>query len=149
MAIVNEYDPVTRADTDYVHSLLELHQSGLLLQPARESELQHGSTSTSNSSDSEKAAIEALREDEEGETTKTPPQKVWKLPKPLMFNVGELMVLKDSNSDEDGLNLSAIPVTAEEFSQFLFCKIEAHRRKAYLRTVGELRAGRFNGKNGW
>jgi hypothetical protein len=129
LAIVNEYDPIPRADNDYVRSLLDLHRSA------------YGLPKITNEGGSQQK--------EESKEAGTAPVLYWPLPQPTYFSLGRLVVLRDANSDQDLLDLRAESMTSAEFSKLLFCKVAVHSRKVYLENVENLKSGTFNGKTSW
>jgi hypothetical protein len=130
LAIVNEYDPIPRADNDYIRSLLDLHRSA------------YGLPKITNEGDSQ-------QKEEAKDEAAPAPVPYWTLPPPTFYNLGQLVVLRDANSDQDQLDLRAESVTPEEFSKLLFCKVAVHSRRIYLENVENLKGGMFNGKTSW
>ncbi|KAH0558381.1 hypothetical protein GP486_004959 [Trichoglossum hirsutum] len=151
LAIVNEYDLVSRADQLYVRSLVDLYRSLFQLPPIKDDK--SGETGTTPSSTQEGSDLEASR-----------PQvakRSWDLPAPEIWLVGEVVLLRTEiveTQANDGQGkptvdmkraLKVFAVAPEEFAKLLFCRISVHRRNEYHKRVGLIESGQFNAQNGW
>ncbi|KAF8459250.1 Alpha/Beta hydrolase protein, partial [Kalaharituber pfeilii] len=135
LAICNEYDPVPRADSEYIRSLLDLHRSAYGLPPLPEPNKATSSTAISQCMDSIRRRVTSTGE--------------WILPTPVLHPLGRLIILKDRNADGDGMDLYTYEVKGERFEKLLFVKVAAHRRGVYLENVERVRKGSINGWEGW
>lgn len=127
MAIVNEYDMISRADGPYLRSVVDLYRA------------RNGLPPVSVTGDALNIASSDVAE-----------KKAWPLPPPAYNLVGDIIVLRlrlmdiaSSNNDDtfsqaETLStpvVKAVEVTPEEFSKLLFCDIATHRRMAYLERM--------------
>ena len=169
LAICNEYDPVPRADLEYIRSLLDLHRSAYGLPPLRIPELSNSISVTEGDhsvgvtpiSPTGTTLMDRTPTDistTPTATTSAPPESPcslvtpageWILPIAVLHPLGRLIVLKDRNADEETMDLYAYEVKAEEFEKLLFVKAGAHRRGVYLENLEQVRNGWVNGRQGW
>ncbi|KAJ2988558.1 hypothetical protein NUW58_g3909 [Xylaria curta] len=121
--IINEYDLVSRLDSAYVRSLIQLYNSG--------------------APDFAKG---------ESFTTEEIPEKCWPLPTRDLQHIGSIVVLKtelpDLKLDETkpsdvSTRVTAWSVTPESMSSLVFCQIQVHRRKYYRQKIEQLTKGGF------
>lgn len=149
MALINEYDMVSRADKAYIRSVVDLYRGRYGLPPL--------TISTPGQRVIAGGGIPKLEAglDIGSETSET--ERMWHLPRPVFHLVGDIIVFRlcfgeemgteDDGDDEGELlerevgqkpTLKADLVPTEEFTKLVFCDIGVHRRTAYLERVGML-----------
>lgn len=153
LSIVNEYDLVSRADSSYIRSLIDLYRSIYHLAPIQD-----------NPENPDRTAPQALQVDVQVPVpTKQNPiekseQLIWPLPEPVYWHIGTIVTLMTElvdSDDEDGdlddfLLLRAVTIPPEVFNNLLWCNIAVHKRLCYKERIDLLLEGRFNGrKEGW
>ncbi|KAH6651230.1 hypothetical protein F5144DRAFT_617854 [Chaetomium tenue] len=126
LALVNEYDLVTRADKPYLNSLVDLYRSRYGLPPL------HTPTLSSLAAHTGAGGGKGM----------------WPLPPPQFQLLGDVIVLKscaepagDDESDATKFvhhSLQAVQLTADEFGRLLFCDVAVHRRVVYLERMDML-----------
>lgn len=126
LALVNEYDLVTRADKPYLNSLVDLYRSRYGLPPL------HTPALTSLAAHAGAAGGKGM----------------WPLPPPQFQLLGDIIVLKscvgpagDDESDATKFvhhSLQPVRLTADEFGRLLFCDVAVHRRVVYLERMDML-----------
>ena len=114
VSVVYETDVVTRADHQYMLSLVNLYRSVDGLAPIAGAEPQP-------------------RAGADG------PGRHWPLPPPLLHHVGNIVVLKETDEESDDPQLGAFSVSGLDFSGLLFCSSRAHHKEAYQQAVERLR----------
>jgi hypothetical protein len=148
--IINEFDLVTRTDSPYILSLVNLYRSIYQLPPMQDAKLHK--RSITKDVQSTLAQHPSGNQDMEG--------LIWAVPSPLYYHVGKLLMLRvqirkgDSSSAncesmEEALEMRAVKVRAEDFEKLLFCRITVHSRVCYGERVKLVAEGHFNGMNGW
>jgi hypothetical protein len=136
IALVNEFDIVSRAEGNYVRSLVNLYRSSYDLPPVAGVELVPAQGEAQSS----------------GGETDAGEEKVWKLPRPQYWHPqDQIVVLKLGLGDygEQGVVLSAVRTDREEWEELLFCRVGVHSRGFYLERVEMIAQGKFNGRIGW
>jgi hypothetical protein len=137
LALVNEYDLVSRVDQPYVRSLVDLYRSLFQLAPVLDDE----------SADS-KTISSSAESRTDSEVTLSQGGKMWSLPEPAFWPLGEIILLKieavkiqAENGGTEGMAapmgriLKAFKVEPEEFAHLVFCRIPVHRRNEYQKRV--------------
>lgn len=112
LAIVNEHDPVTRADDGYIKCITNMYN-------------QFGGAGASTTSSAAPVA------------SSDPGPSSWPFPAQDLHNVGDLIVLKDT-STEAQKEIHAFRVTPEEFGLLIFCDRNLHKKVEYLDNVKKL-----------
>lgn len=132
VAFANEHDLVTRSDSSYISSIIDLYRSRYGLPSA--------ATDGQTTSPSPAPMLEKA----------TATHGMWTLPPPAYYLVGEIIILRkqmsfstvvpDDASDAPTISasLEAIKLSPEIFSQVLFCEVSAHKRRFYLERMGML-----------
>ncbi|OJJ96175.1 hypothetical protein ASPACDRAFT_1891107 [Aspergillus aculeatus ATCC 16872] len=125
--LINEFDLVTRADKNYVLSLVNL------LRPRDDPSLVDAEADAGC-----EQASGLFSDYAEG---------CWPLPRSLYSHVGPRIVLfmRLGSSQEHSPQLRAASISRNEFDRLLFCRLSVHKRKYYAQTVGQLVAGQANG----
>jgi hypothetical protein len=137
LALVNEYDLVSRADQPYIRSLVDLYRSLFQLPPVLDDE------------SAESETISSLAESQtDSEATLSQGGKTWSLPEPAFWPLGEIILLRigavkilAENGEAVGMAapmgriLKAFKVEPEEFVNLVFCRIPVHRRNEYQKRV--------------
>lgn len=150
--VINEFDPVTRADRLYMLSLVDLAKSiasrGVQLQGRTDQEatavaldylagpLSPQSTFSSgydSGLDKSKAAVGG---------------PVWPMPRLLYQHVGPRVVLVTRLVDNE-VRLGATEVSTKEFERLVFCRVAVHHKSCYGERVELLESGKFNSQRGW
>ncbi|KAF7592076.1 hypothetical protein BBP40_000742 [Aspergillus hancockii] len=130
---INEFDPVTRADASYKHSLVNLINSMYNQRPIlAKSEI---SSTTINSLITDNSEYILKGGD-------------WPVSPSIFSHVGPRIVLllrTKSSTKEASLRLRAIEVPRADFDRLLFCRVAVHRRVCYGERVDLLAKGEFNG----
>lgn len=151
LAVVNEYDFVSRTDRPYVRSVIDLYRSLFRLPPVKDDD----PTQTENMLPSVAGVSEPNLNRPQG--AKQP----WDLPKPIFWLVGEIILLREEGAQLQSGNgqgeptassrkiLKAFVIKPEEITKLLFCRIKVHQGKEYRDRVDMISSGRFNGSNGW
>ena len=136
LAIINEYDMVSRADRSYIRSVVDLYRSSHGLPPV----LSGTATESYEGADTFRGSSAT---------------KSWPLPTPRYNLVGDIIVLRlrlsgvsmapvdDAFSQTSTLTapiVEAVKVTPEKFAKLLFCDLAAHRRRAYVERMDFLTA---------
>jgi hypothetical protein len=118
---VNEHDIVSRADSSYISSIIDLYRS------------RYGLPSVATDQPQDEKAV--------------PDGPIWALPAPTFHLVGNIVVLRatitppevesDDTSDAPTISTTynAIPVSSETFAQTLFCEVGVHKRRLYLERL--------------
>ena len=121
VAVVNEQDPIPRAEKNYLLSLLEIYQDD-----------EHPNPPSSGQTH----IIEA-------EPIKVT-SKHWEssLP-PTMHPMGNIIILKNRNMSEEDLDLCAGQLSLEAFERLLFCDARKHRKAMYLARIEKMRVGQY------
>jgi hypothetical protein len=138
LAFVNEHDPIPRSDTDYIRSVVNLYRSRYNLGPVANDD---------EAAAQQAPALASTESDPKADGKGSP--RLWRLPAPLLANLGEIVVLKDANPDGEEVRLNAVSVSPREFSNLLFVRSAVHSRAMYLDNIRTLKGGRFNGAEGW
>jgi hypothetical protein len=120
VAVVNEQDPITRCDRDYLLSLIQLYQR--IDHPAPPSEPETNTQAH--------VPTENIR-------------RVWKLPTPSLYPMGNIVVLRDANPDGEESDFRACRLSSEAFEGLLFCNVSMHKKDMYLSRIELLKAGQF------
>ncbi|RAH70136.1 alpha/beta-hydrolase [Aspergillus aculeatinus CBS 121060] len=125
--LINEFDLVTRADKNYVLSLVNLLRSR-----------NDPSLVVADAAAGCEQASGSFSDNAEG---------CWPLPRSLYSHVGPRIILfmRLGSSQEHLPRLCAVSVSLKEFDRLLFCRLSVHKRKYYAQTVGQLVAGQANG----
>jgi hypothetical protein len=142
VAIVNEYDLVSRIDQSYIRSLVDLYRSLFQLNPIPDDESTKSDTSSTlaeSSLDSEGSLLQKA--------------KMWNLPKPAFWLLGEIVLLRIEAVEVRADNAVAWPtvtmqrilmpftVEPEEFARLVFCRVAVHRRVEYEKRIEMLLGG--------
>jgi hypothetical protein len=140
--MVNEYDLVPRADSEYVRSLVDLYRSIYNLAPIQDNVQQEPTP-----------WLPRLSFDTR-DTKPKPDSKPWPLPLPEYFHIGKIVVFKVKLAEpaaegDDELILRAVAAAPEHFAKLLFCNVSVHGRVCYQERVKMLSEGRFNGRESW
>jgi hypothetical protein len=151
LAVANEFDAVVRADRSYLNSLIKLHNSSKQTVFALESS---NSFSVRSGSDSD---VSFTSGDEMSESFLEIKQakKMWPLPPPEYYPIGDIVVLKVSlpetpdPEDPFAIALKAFKVHPVIFSNLVFCNTEVHRRVQYTKRVKMILEGKFNNGTTW
>lgn len=124
LALVNEYDVVTRADKPYLSSLVDLYRARYGLPPLHTPSLS-------------RLALHAGAVAGKG--------MVWPLPLPQFHLLGDIIVLRtcvesasDDESDSTAVvhhSLRAVQLSEDELGRLLFCDVAVHRRAVYLERM--------------
>lgn len=138
-AFVNEHDIVSRADSSYISSIIDLYRCRYGLATA--------ATDGPIDPSTEIAQVGEKKADATVQTNRT-----WPLP-PVTFQiVGDIVVLRssmststtadDDNSDATTLTTTydAFEVPLEVFSQLLFCEVGVHKRRLYVERLSAITA---------
>ena len=144
--IINEFDLVTRADSPYVLSLVNLYRSIYQLPPVEEATVLN------------EGGMQGAVSTEPQPTSETSERGIWILPSAVYGHVGARAVLQmrineGDSSDENGENLAdelvlkAFKVDAEAFGKLLFSRITVHSRHCYRERVRKIAEGQYNGIN--
>ena len=148
--IINEFDVVTRADSNYILSLVNLYRSIYQMPSVREvNALDDGMLQDTKS-------ITAYHLSSDNESTGS----FWEIPSATYSHVGERVVLHMHMCDEassgesddylaDKLELKAYKVEARAFQKLLFCRVSVHRRIEYRKRINLIARGYFNSLTGW
>lgn len=148
--IINEFDVVTRADSNYILSLVNLYRSIYQMPSVREvNTLDDGMLQDTK-------AITVNHPSSDNEST----GGFWEIPSATYSHVGERVVLHmriydgTSSGESDGyladkLELKAYKVEARAFQRLLFCRVSVHRRIQYRERIQLIAHGYFNGISGW
>ena len=148
--IINEFDVVTRADSNYILSLVNLYRSIYQMSSVREvNTLDDGMMQ-----DTKSIAAYHLSSDKDSTGS------FWITPSATYNHIGERVVLhmqmcEGSSSGEsdddlaDKLELKAFSIEAQAFQKLLFCRVSVHRRIEYRKRIGLIAGGNFSGLNGW
>ena len=148
--IINEFDVVTRADSNYILSLVNLYRSIYQMPPVREvNALDDGMLQGTEST----AANHLNRNN-------TNSGSLWATPRATYGHVGERVVLhmhmrdvpssvESDNDISDELELKAYKVEAQAFERLLFCRYLVHRRIEYGKRIQLVALGYFNSITGW
>ncbi|OCK99460.1 alpha/beta-hydrolase [Cenococcum geophilum 1.58] len=128
-SIVNEGDPVPRADDAYIRVLLRLIQK----------------------TDAAGAPAPTNRFLGFAQRGSSKPRQ--QLPPLSLHALGTLIVLRDANADaadpEAEEELRAEVLRPQELGTLLFANFFAHKMNSYLEGVGRVARGEVNGKSGW
>lgn len=147
---INEFDVVTRADSNYILSLVNLYRSIYQLPSVSEvNALDDGMLQDTKS-------ITAYHLSSDNESN----GGFWEVPSATYSHVGELVVLHmhmcdDTSSGEsdgylaDKLELKAYKMEAPAFQKLLFCRVSVHRRIEYRKRISLITRGYFNSLTGW
>ncbi|KAK9859128.1 hypothetical protein MYU51_016163 [Penicillium brevicompactum] len=126
--IINEFDPVTRADKPYILSLVNLIKR-----------MYHQPPISDPSIDAQAPSLTI--DSEPGDTS-------WPLPRAVLFHVGPRILLR-KRLVGDEIELQAAEISQSEFEKLLFCGAAVHKRVDYGARVDALVNGRFNGAERW
>ena len=148
--IINEFDVVTRADRNYLLSLVNLYRSIYQMPSVREANALDDGTLHDTKS------IAAYHPSSDNGST----DGVWETPSATYSHVGERVVLhmhvcdESSSGESDGhladkLELKAYKVEARAFQKLLFCRVSVHRRIEYQNRIHLIAHGYFNSITGW
>ena len=128
-SIVNEGDPVPRADDAYIRVLLRLIQK----------------------TDTAGAPAPTNRFLGFAQRGSSKPRQ--QLPPLSLYALGTLIVLRDANADAADLEaeeeLRAEVLRPQELGTLLFANFFAHKMNSYLEGVDRVARGEVNGKSGW
>ena len=148
--IINEFDVVTRADSNYILTLVNLYRSIYQMPSARGVD----APDDGMSQDTKPIAADHLNSDKEST------RSFWAVPRATYSHVGERVILHmhmcegtgSGESDDDlagKLELRAYKVEAQAYQKLLFCRVSVHRRTEYRRRIDLIIRGYFNGAIGW
>ena len=148
--IINEFDVVTRADSNYILSLVNLYRSMHQMPSVREV----NTPDDGMMQDTKSIAAYQLS------SYKDSTGSFWITPSATYNHIGELVVLhmqmceetSSGGSDDDlidKLELKAFSIEAQAFQKLLFCRVSVHRRTEYQKRIGLIVDGNFSGLNGW
>lgn len=126
--IINEFDIVTRADSDYIRSLVNLYRSIYQMSPMRKA----------NASDNGMLEDTRLTAANHHNSNSERTGGFWPTPSAIYRYIGERVVLHTHMCDENSSGESDISVTdefelkvykveAQDFQKLLFCRISAHK----------------------
>jgi len=163
LIFVNEFDIISRADTNYVLSLADLYRSIYGLPPIQK--LGGGDSTQDERTSIAPSAAPSPEVDLETKAGLVENAN-WRLPEPEYWHLQTIVVLKlslkdidtgsaedDAEEDTAGLSgsvaLTAVKVTPEEFAKLLFCRVSVHHRIYYKERVEMISKGTFNGLTGW
>ncbi|PIG84970.1 hypothetical protein AARAC_010899 [Aspergillus arachidicola] len=135
--IINEFDPVTRADGSYKHCLVDLIHSMYNQQPSLPR------------SEPSSTTVDSLFTDDSESFSKG---KDWPVLPSIYSHVGPRIVLLlrvKTSLKESSLRLRAIEVPRADFDRLLFCRVAVHRRVCYGERVELITKGELNGRNTW
>lgn len=125
-AFVNEHDIVSRADSPYISSIIDLYRT------------RYGLPSVAT--DQPVSSQQHLEKDSQQSLA-------WPIPASSFHLVGDIVVLRanispsnvsvDNASDVPTISTrySAITVSAEDFAKALFCEVGVHKRRLYLERI--------------
>jgi len=141
LAFVNEFDPVPRSDNDYIRSLVNLYRSRFQLPAVVDRD---GSDKTSRIliSAAKSSQLEAPQKPT-SDPDAAPP--VWPLPPSHLAVAGEIVVLRDANPDGAEIQVGAVLVSPQEFSNLLFVRSAVHSRAIYLDNIERITRGLLSG----
>jgi hypothetical protein len=145
LAIVNEYDLVSRIDQPYIRSLVDLYRSLFQLGPVPDDDDDDDDDNGESTTTSETASASLS-------TTSTLDSglgaRMWELPKPEFWLLGEIVLWRTEAVDvkrENGQGatgvvarekiLRAFVVQSDEFARLVFCRVQVHRRQEYEMRV--------------
>ncbi|KAI9866048.1 MAG: hypothetical protein M1813_002015 [Trichoglossum hirsutum] len=166
LLFVNEFDIVSRADTKYVVSLVDLYRSIYGLPPIQkvgQENSKQDSTPSIAPTAVPNVGLETGAGLMDGELIEN---GNWRLPEPEYWHLQTIVVLKlslkdigadsdenDAEEDAAGVRssvaLTAVKATPEEFAKLLFCRVSVHHRIHYRERVEMISQGTFNGSSGW
>ncbi|KAH8587284.1 hypothetical protein B0O99DRAFT_747707 [Bisporella sp. PMI_857] len=166
LLFVNEFDIVSRADTKYLISLVDLYRSIYELPPIQKVGEEISNKDNTPSIASAAVADVCLETGAGLIDGELMGNRNWRLPEPEYWHLQTIVVLKlslkdidtgiDENSGEgnttgvqSSVALTAVNITPEEFAKLLFCRVSVHRRIHYRERVEMISQGSFNGLSGW
>lgn len=135
--IINEFDPVTRADGSYKQCLVDLIHSIYKQRPALPR------------SEPSSTTVDSLLTDDSERFSKG---KDWSVLPSCYSHVGPRIVLLlrlKTSLKESSLRLRAVEVPRADFDRLLFCRVAVHRRVCYGERVELITEGEFNGRTSW
>ena len=143
--IINEFDVVTRADSNYILTLVNLYRSIYQMPLVRGV----NAPDDGRVQDTKSIAAHHLNSDNESIGNS------WAIPRATYSHVGELAIFHmhvcdDTGSGEsddnlaDKLELRAYKVEAQAFSKLLYCRVSVHRRIEYRKRIDMIVRGYFN-----
>jgi hypothetical protein len=147
---VNEYDLVTRSTRNYIRSLVDLFRSIYGLPHIKD----QGTVTE------DWKVLNGLGPQFSGDGSLPTPHfsklPLWDLPRPELFHLGPIVVLKAGYSSAPtpaettcDWDLRAYLVPPDEFRQLLFCRVSVHSRQIYTENMREISKGCVNGRTGW
>ncbi|KAH6891022.1 hypothetical protein B0T10DRAFT_484244 [Thelonectria olida] len=135
--LVNEFDLMSRADSTYAMSLVNLARSTYGQRPIP---LDEGGSSSSSGT---REPSPTLTRDLSASS-----RNVWPVPKLGCHHVGSRVVLM-MRLDEDEIQLRAVEVPDSEFEKLLFCRMSVHNGVCYSERIQLIQDGIFNRRRGW
>jgi hypothetical protein len=139
LAITNEGDPIPRSCHVYIHHIL--------FRLLRKSGDERESTASKNPSTSRISTFLFSRSRNNASST-----PIYTLPALELHALGDLIVLRDRNSDaEDEVeeDIQVNVLSRQELQGLLFANFFAHQKDEYVDVAAKLASGEFNGRNGW
>jgi hypothetical protein len=97
---------------------------------------------------------------EDEEKADEPVDKIWTLPVPDYYLIGELVLLRRHNDARENVEefkegqgrrkvVRALSIRAEELAKLVFTGIEIHSRRFYEDRIKAIAEGKFNYADGW
>ncbi|KAF2843819.1 alpha/beta-hydrolase [Patellaria atrata CBS 101060] len=164
MNIINEYDVVSRADSSYIRSLVDLYRSVYSLPPVGNEPLMKAIegdkerpfldkeplTKTAGVLLSESfSTLQSFRSDVGSEG------QLWPVPRAEYYHIGPIIIIKvqlelPSSIGDDGgepkLTLKLLKLRKNVLEKLLWCRIEVHRRMMYTERIRMIADGEFHTK---
>ncbi|KAH8173603.1 lipase (class 3) domain-containing protein [Sarocladium implicatum] len=140
-AFVNEHDIVSRADSAYISSIIDLYRSRYGLPTA--------ATDGAINASEEMTRVQGQRADAIIE-----PNNTWKLPPATFQIVGDIVVLRatistpvvfeagSSNAPALSTTFEGLNISPDDFSQLLFCEVGVHKRRLYVDRMRAMTASK-------
>jgi hypothetical protein len=151
LAFANEFDLIPRADQSYLRSLIDLHQSMYGMDSAMAGTITCAGRAAGGGSTS--YILPPLRFEMEGlENDEKFCEKIWRLPVPDYYIIGELVLLtkrRDFVAGKKRRVLLASTISQREFQKLLYCGTQTHSRSCYDDRVKLLLQGNFNKHESW
>ena len=138
--IINEFDPVARADKAYILTVVNFIRDI------------YGRPSISNeSSDFESLAssTESIPSLHKGFSRSELDKKTWPISPAVFCHVGPRIVLRKRLEPQGITWIQAVEVSQAEFEKLIFWGVPVHKRARYAERVESLASGHFNGASGW
>lgn len=137
--IINEFDPVARADRPYLLSLVNLIKTIYHQPPIADQSINQQAPGL---------AIDPIQTQGIAESRSEAREIAWPLPRAVLFHVGSRILLRKRLVESD-IELRAAEISRTEFEKLLFCGAAVHKRGDYGARVDALTDGKFNGAQGW